>query len=155
MNFYIPITFLTNFDIMLKLVMPNYFIIQQRGRFWSLLSRYLNFHQFIKASYNHQNDVGDQKVHLQPFILFHVSTSYCCCGNSRPLLLTKRILALIQYLVDEKWKKYYLLTTSNFGLYIMCFISFYYCIRIKNSLPPYLPQPRIKSQLKHNHPLYT
>lgn len=62
---------------------------------------------------------------------------------------------LFQHLIDPSWERYHLLTTSNFGLYILCFISFYQCIRIKNTLPPHLPQPRIKSQLRHNHPVYT
>jgi hypothetical protein len=38
---------------------------------------------------------------------------------------------------------------------VLCFLSFFQCIRIKNTLPAYLPQPRVKSQLKHNHPVYT
>lgn len=49
----------------------------------------------------------------------------------------------------------YLLETSAVALYIMCFISYYFAINIKNSLPKNLILPRLKTQLKNNHDCYT
>lgn len=48
-----------------------------------------------------------------------------------------------------------MLQTSAFAMYIMCFISYYFAINITNELPKSMLMPRLKSQLKHNHPLYT
>lgn len=58
-------------------------------------------------------------------------------------------------MIREEWSTYYLLTTTNFLLLTMCYISFYQSIYIKNSLPDHLPAPRLRHHLRHNHPLFT
>lgn len=44
--------------------------------------------------------------------------------------------------------------TTAFAFYIMCFISYYFAIKIRNNLPSTLILPRQKYQLKYNHPYY-
>lgn len=44
--------------------------------------------------------------------------------------------------------------TTAFAFYIMCFISYYFAINIKNDLPSTLILPRVKTQLKNNHSYY-
>ena len=48
----------------------------------------------------------------------------------------------------------YLLDTTTLFFYVMCFISYYFAIKIRNDIPDSLIMPRIKSHLKNNHPLY-
>lgn len=48
-----------------------------------------------------------------------------------------------------------MLTTSNWLLYLLCFISYYQSVNIDCKLPPVLSIPRHKSQLKNNHPAFT
>lgn len=48
-----------------------------------------------------------------------------------------------------------LFRTVSFILYIMCFFSFWRCIKISNSPPPNLVKPRLKKMLRNNHPFYT
>ena len=48
-----------------------------------------------------------------------------------------------------------ILQTSCVGFYVMCFISYYQAIRIKNTIPDTIIMPRKKNQLKNNHPMYT
>lgn len=48
-----------------------------------------------------------------------------------------------------------MLTVSNYLLFILCFISYFQCIRIPNNIPTLVPKPRHRTQLRHNHPVYT
>ena len=48
-----------------------------------------------------------------------------------------------------------MLETLCVGFYIMCFISYYRAIVIKNTIPETLIMPRRKAQLKNNHLFYT
>lgn len=72
-----------------------------------------------------------------------------------PAVRTVRKRELTQVLLPVLQKHYYLLTASNFLLYVLCFISYYQAININCKIPPTVPAPRHKSQLDFNHPLYT
>lgn len=62
---------------------------------------------------------------------------------------------LIKYLISPNPISYYTFTLSNCLLYIMCFISYFQCVRIKTIISVQILMPKINRMLTNNLPFYT
>lgn len=112
----------------------------------------IKYHLFITII---QSGNGGQLFHKKQ-ILLHLLPTGLRNSHRQHLFRTGSTNTSMQYLIPhENSHIYYVLSSFNLAICLLGVLSWLQAIRIPTQLPPGVPSPRTKTQLRHNHPLYT